>query len=93
MVPNQEHMWYGGLSAKLPVINSWIKQILEVSIEQVNSFSDREVYAKKISKSASIPRFNWTHESGEIIVTSEQAPTKVELWWAVSCNSKRRDWR
>ena len=93
MVPNQEHMWYGGLSAKLPVINSWIKQILDASILQVNSLSDREVYVKKISKSASIPRFNWTHESGEIIVNSEQAPTKVELWWADSCNNKRRDWR
>ena len=26
-------------------------------------------------------------------MTSEEAPEKVELWSAVSCNDKRRDWR
>ena len=94
MVPNQEHMWFGGLTAKLPVINSWIKQILEdSSTVEINSLSNRDDFVNRLSKSGSIPRYNWTHESGEIIVTSESAPTKVELWWAESCDSKRRDWR
>ena len=92
MVPNQDHMWFGGLNAKLPVVNSWIAQILKPNLP-VQSFLDRDDYVNKLSDSATIPRFNWTQESGRIVVTSESAPAKVEVWWAVSCNNRRRDWR
>ena len=42
-----------------------------------------------------IPRFTWsiTPGSGDIEIFSELSPTKVELWSAISCSEKRRDWR
>ena len=42
-----------------------------------------------------IPKFDWTISpgSGDIEISSELAPTKVELWSAISCNEQRRDWR
>ena len=32
-------------------------------------------------------------ETGDITVTSKEVAERVELWSAVSCNDKRRDWR
>ena len=92
MVPNQEHMWYGGLQEKQDVFNNWIKQILTPSMD-VKTFSDRDRYVRRLSETGNIPKLSWTHEPGRITVTTEVTPVKVELWSAVSCNSRRRDWR
>ena len=50
---------------------------------------------ESFAKNFDIPKFNWTHEpeTGDITVTSEEDPERVELWSALSCNEKRRDWR
>ena len=52
----------------------------------------QQVLQKQIEN---IPQFDWSivSGSGDIVISSELAPTKVELWSAISCNDQRRDWR
>ena len=40
-----------------------------------------------------LPRFSWSQSGSELTVTSEVSPARVELWAAVSCNTRRMDWR
>ena len=100
LVPNSGHSGEV-LITKTPVVETWINQVLEankaleVENKNFNLISERSTYMKDLSLYLNIPKFSWTHETdtGDIIVTSEEAPEKVELWSAVSCNDKRRDWR
>ena len=88
MVPNQDHITFWGLQAKSQTINGWINKILKYSSGLTSSDCRSDRF-----KNLNLPRFNWTHESGKIIVNSEQNPSEVKLWSAESCNARRQDWR
>ena len=90
MIPNQDHITFWGLQAKSQTIIGWINKVLSYSS---NPTSKESSDLRNRSKNLDLPRFNWTHESGKIIVTSDQAPREVKIWSAESCNSKRQDWR
>ena len=100
LVPNSGHTGEV-LITKTPVVETWINQVLEankaleVENKNFNLISERSTYMKDLSLFLNIPKFSWTHETdtGDITVTSEEVPERVELWSAVSCNDKRRDWR
>ena len=101
LLPNSGHNVEEALTTRFSVVETWINQVLAANraLEVENRFfdliSERSTYMKDLSLYLNIPKFNWTHkaETGDITVTSEEVPERVELWSAVSCNDKRRDWR
>ena len=92
MVPNQDHITFWGLQAKSQTVNGWINQILKYNSDLTLAESSKDCHNKRFDN-LNLPRFNWTHETGKIIVTSEQVPSEVKIWSAISCNDRRQDWR
>ena len=95
MVPNQDHITFWGLQAKSHAVNGWFSQILKSSstMRTSKTLADRSENMRSMMENLSIPRVSWTHESGRITVTSDQEPSEVKIWSAVSCNNRRQDWR
>eukprot|EP00944_MAST-04C_sp_MAST-4C-sp1_P012874 g12874.t1 len=52
-------------------------------------------YVRSVLKNATVPQMTWTIDevTGEITMKTNKEPIAVDMWYAHSCNSKRRDFR
>ena len=78
LAPNTEHSMATGILEVIPAISTWVRNQVENGVE-------------------SIPDYDWHVDgtSGNITLKIDPStpPTEIHLWYAHTCNSKRRDFR
>jgi len=89
----------------VPAVNTWLREIIKAhdflknkydgERPAVTTIAERNEASVELMSVATIPRFNWTIDNvtGSITVRSETQPKSVNLWYATTCNDKRRDFR
>lgn len=102
ITPNSEHTQITGFLELLPAITTWARELIESNLRYIDidpkvpmNIEERNAKSLKLMDFSNIPRYSWTidPESGDIILTTEEAPTSVDMWYATTCNNHRRDFR